>query len=116
MLVAVAAGAGLGLINGAIVTRLRIQSFLATLATQFVIVGVAIYLTDSTNSFRVTDFLGFQQFANGELLGIQYKAWIAAGRLRRDLGAAARHPVRQAGLRGRRQRRPRPGSPGSGCG
>jgi ribose transport system permease protein len=75
--VAVAVGAGLGAINGAIVTRLRIQSFLATLATQFVIVGVAIYLTDGTNSFRVDDFLGFQKFANTELLGIQSKAWIA---------------------------------------
>jgi ribose transport system permease protein len=74
---AVAVGAGLGLLNGTIVTRLRIQSFLATLATQFVIVGVAIYLTDGTNSFRVENFLGFQKFANSELLGIQSKAWIA---------------------------------------
>jgi len=77
VLAAVAVGAGLGLINGTIVTRLRIQSFLATLATQFVIVGVAIYLTDSSNSFRVNDFLGLQKFANSELLGIQSKAWIA---------------------------------------
>jgi ribose transport system permease protein len=77
VLVAIVAGAGLGAINGAIVSRLRIQSFLATLASQFVIVGIAIYMTDGTDNFRVNDFLGFSQFADGKLLGIQYKAWIA---------------------------------------
>jgi ribose transport system permease protein len=77
VLLAIAAGAGLGAINGAIVSRLRIQSFLATLATQFVILGVAFYMTDGTTSYRLDDFLGFQDFANGELLGIKYKAWIA---------------------------------------
>ncbi|MGH2939794.1 MAG: ABC transporter permease [Solirubrobacterales bacterium] len=76
---AVAAGAGLGVINGTIVSRLRVQSFLATLATQFVIVGAAIYLTAGTDSYRVNDFLGFSQFADNKLLGIQYKAWIALG-------------------------------------
>jgi ribose transport system permease protein len=73
---AIVAGAGLGAINGMIVSRLRIQSFLATLATQFVILGVAYYMTDGTASFRLNDFLGFQDFANGKLLGIAYKAWI----------------------------------------
>ena len=77
VLAAVAAGAGLGAINGTIVSRLRIQSFIATLATQFVIVGAAIYFTNGTDSFRVNDFLGFNSFAEGKLLGIQYKAWIA---------------------------------------
>lgn len=77
VLLAILAGAGLGAINGAIVSRLRIQSFLATLATQFVFLGAAFYLTDSATSFRVDDFLGFSGFANSELLGIRSKAWIA---------------------------------------
>lgn len=76
---AIAAGAGLGAINGTIVSRLRVQSFLGTLATQFVIVGVAIYLTAGTDSYRVNDFLGFSKFSDDKLLGIQYKAWIALG-------------------------------------
>ena len=77
VLLAIVAGAGLGVINGAIVSRLRIQSFLATLATQFVFLGVAFYMTAGSTSFRVNDFLAFADFANGELLGIKYKAWIA---------------------------------------
>jgi ribose transport system permease protein len=77
VLLAVIVGAGLGVFNGLIVSRLRIQSFLATLATQFVILGIAYYLTDGSTSFRVDDFLAFADFANGELLGIKYKAWIA---------------------------------------
>lgn len=74
---ALAAGAGLGALNGAIITRLRIPSFLATLSSSFVIVGAAIYLTGSTDNYRVDDFLSFSKFADGELLGIEYKAWIA---------------------------------------
>lgn len=77
VMLAILAGAGIGAINGTIVSRLRIQSFLATLATQFVILGVAFYLTDGTTSFRLDDFLGFSGFANTELLGIKSKAWIA---------------------------------------
>jgi ribose transport system permease protein len=77
VLAAVGAGAGLGLINGLIVTRMRVPSFLATLSSAFVIVGAAIYMTDGKDNYTVTDFLGFSQFADGKLLGVQYKAWIA---------------------------------------
>jgi ribose transport system permease protein len=77
VLAALAAGVGLGVVNGFIVTRLRIPSFLATLSTAFVIVGAAIYLTDGTDNYRVNDFLSFSQFADGELLAVKYKAWIA---------------------------------------
>lgn len=77
--VAVAVGAGFGLLNGSLVARLGIQSFLATLAMQFIIVGAAIYLTAGTDTYRVTNSLGVSGLADGTLLGVEYKAWIALG-------------------------------------
>lgn len=74
---ALAIGAGLGVINGTIVSRIRIQSFLTTLATQFVIVGAATFLTSGTNTFQVDNYPSFTQLANNTLLGVEYKAWIA---------------------------------------
>jgi ribose transport system permease protein len=71
-----AAGAGLGLVNGLVVARAGLQSFLATLATQFVFVGAAIYLTGGEDNWRVDDFAGFGSFADATFLGLQHKAWI----------------------------------------
>lgn len=77
VLCALAVGAGWGIINGFLVSRVGIQSFLATLAAQFVIGGLAVYLTAGTENYRVNNFLSFSAFADGTLLGFQYKAWIA---------------------------------------
>lgn len=74
---ALACGAGLGAVNGVLVSRLRRQSFLITLATQFAFVGMALYLTDGTNTFTVTDVGALQPLADTELLGFQAKVWIA---------------------------------------
>jgi ribose transport system permease protein len=79
VLAGVGAGAGLGVANGLIVTRMNIQSFLATLATQFVIVGIAIYLTAGTDDYRVTNYASFLPFADGQFLGIERMAWITLG-------------------------------------
>jgi ribose transport system permease protein len=69
-------GAGLGVINGLIVSRGRIQSFLATLSTQFVFAGVAVWLTAGQDNWRVDDFEGFNRLADSVVLGIQLKAWL----------------------------------------
>ena len=71
----VLAGAGLGLINGTIVVRGRIQSFLVTLATQFVFVGVAIDITHGLDQWQLRNPAAFGQLADSTLAGVQYKAW-----------------------------------------
>jgi ribose transport system permease protein len=79
VLVAIACGAALGTINGLLVCRLRVQSFLVTLATQFLFVGVALYLTKGTNSFILSDFTALSPLAEGEFLGLKTKVWVALG-------------------------------------
>jgi ribose transport system permease protein len=76
VLAALATGAVLGLLNGLIVSRAGIQSFLATLATQFVFAGVAIWLTGGEDNWRVDDFGGFGRLADTTLAGVQMKAWL----------------------------------------
>jgi ribose transport system permease protein len=73
----VGVGAALGLVNGIAVSRGGLQSFLVTLATQFVFVGAAIYITHGQDNWRVNDFAGFARVADGTIAGIQHKAWIA---------------------------------------
>jgi ribose transport system permease protein len=72
-----AAGAAIGALNGAVVARVGIESFLVTLATQFVIVGVAIFVTGGKNVWQLKDAGGFGHVAHDTLLGIEYPAWIA---------------------------------------
>jgi ribose transport system permease protein len=76
VLAGLAVGAGLGLVNGLIVSRGRIESFLVTLSTQFVFVGLAIYITKGSNNRPVTDIAGFGQLAHGTIATAQYTAWI----------------------------------------
>jgi ribose transport system permease protein len=76
---AVAAGmlAGLlaGLVNGIIVSVLRINSFIATLATSFVLFGVAYVVSDK--SILRPDDLGFRSFATTDFLGLSSATWMA---------------------------------------
>jgi len=76
VLAALATGAGLGVINGLIVSRAGIQSFLATLATQFVFAGVAVWLTAGEDNWRVDDIEGFNRLADTTILSVQMKAWL----------------------------------------
>jgi len=70
-------GAALGLINGLIVAAGRIQSFLVTLATQFIYVGVALALTHAKDTVVVNAPTGFARLAQSAIGGIELKAWIA---------------------------------------
>lgn len=55
VLVAVAAGAGVGLLNGLIVTRLRLSSFIVTLATSGITYGISLVLTSAANVAFIPD-------------------------------------------------------------
>jgi ribose transport system permease protein len=78
-----AAGAGIltglviGLVNGLFVTVVRLPSFLVTLATMGLLVGVARQLTD-LKSVPVLDDSFVWLFGGGEILGISILVWWTA--------------------------------------
>ena len=69
VLAGLAAGALIGLINGLFVAKLRLPSFLVTLATMGLVAGVARTLTD-LRSVPVTNSLFTSLFGSGSLFGI----------------------------------------------
>jgi ribose transport system permease protein len=75
VLAACLVGCGLGAINGVIVVRGRVQSFMATLATQFVFVGAAVFMTRGLDNWQLHDPVVFARLADSTLGSIQNKAW-----------------------------------------
>lgn len=73
---ALLSGAAIGAVNGLIVARVGIQSFLATLATGFVIVGAGIIITGGSALWRVNNYDGFAQLSQSPLAGVASKAWV----------------------------------------
>jgi ribose transport system permease protein len=71
-------GLGVGLANGIIVTFLRINSLIATLATSFVIAGLGTKVT-SGNLIVLTQRPGFGKIARSEFLGVRSSVWLMVG-------------------------------------
>ena len=69
-------GAAFGLLNGITVAWVRINSFIATLATSFVFYGIGFLLSDRS-IIRVSD-RSFSDLARGRTLGVTNATWIAA--------------------------------------
>jgi ribose transport system permease protein len=80
--VLLAAGAGLafglliGALNGAIVTIVKINSFIATLAVSFIIFGFGYIVSDGA-ILRPTDTDAWSQLARTNILGITSATWVA---------------------------------------
>jgi ribose transport system permease protein len=71
------AGVGIGLLNGVAVAFFRVNSFIATLATSLMIVGLG---TKITNGFQL--YISKPEFAvlgNSKGLGVDYFIWIFLG-------------------------------------
>jgi ribose transport system permease protein len=67
-------GIGLGVLNGLLVTVGRINTFIATLATSIMIVGLGQVVT---GGFLVTvSNPGFAVLGNGAFLGVKYSIWL----------------------------------------
>lgn len=77
VLVGIVGGVIAGSINGAIVTKGRINSFVATLATALVFFGLA-YLVTGGTILRVSD-LDIRALVTTRILGITSSTWIALG-------------------------------------
>ncbi|MSO42035.1 MAG: ABC transporter permease [Solirubrobacterales bacterium] len=72
-----AVGASIGLINGLIVTKLKVPSFIATFGMLTIAQGVALALTDGAVVSGVPQSLG--NLANEGFLGIRWALWLVIG-------------------------------------
>jgi ribose transport system permease protein len=75
VLACLGAGIGLGLVNGILVSVLRVPSFIATLGMLVVTRGVARWITDGRTIVGVPT--GFVDFMNRSVLGVGLTAWLA---------------------------------------
>lgn len=74
LLVAIAVSTGIGLVNGIVVAVFRVNSFVATLASSLMIVGLG---TKITNGFQLyISASGFGELGNSKALGVDYFVWI----------------------------------------
>ncbi|MBT2231073.1 ABC transporter permease [Nonomuraea sp. NEAU-A123] len=69
-----AVGAVIGLVNGLLVTKTRMPSFIATLATMSVLAGLTLQIT-AGNPIAVTDY-DFQGIGQARFAGIPVPVWI----------------------------------------
>jgi ribose transport system permease protein len=74
LLIGVAVGLGLGVLNGAIVTIGRVNSFIATLASSIVIRGAAVAITAGT--LITVDDSTFAALGSNKFAGVKYSTWI----------------------------------------
>jgi len=73
-------GLALGLINGVLVAYLALPSFILTIATGTIFVGVSLQLTGSSSIFEGIP-APYIAIADGEILGVSNQVFIAAGAL-----------------------------------
>jgi ribose transport system permease protein len=71
----IAAGAIVGLVNGVVVTILRINSLITTLATSFVVSGIAALITKG-NLIVLFDKQSFGALAQTDFLGVKTSIWV----------------------------------------
>ncbi|RLV49957.1 ribose ABC transporter permease [Nocardioides mangrovicus] len=76
MVVGIGAGAVVGLVNGVLVTKMRLPSFIATLAMMSVLAGLALQVTQG-NPVGVSDY-SFQNIGQAYAAGIPVPVWIMA--------------------------------------
>ena len=77
LVVAPLVGLGLGLINGLIITGLRVHSFLATLATSLVYRGIAVLITGGS-LISLTNDTTFAKLGRGKVGEVSYAIFILA--------------------------------------
>ena len=87
LFVGIATGAAVGALNGFLITRLRLQPFIVTLATLLAIRGLALYAAETRAAVAAPG--GYQKLSSWSLLGLPVAAW--AMLLLFLAGAAALH-------------------------
>lgn len=74
----IAAGLAVGALNGFVITRMRIQPFIATLSTMLAAYGTGLLLADN-QSVSVSYDTGFTVIGQDDFLGVPIPAWIGLG-------------------------------------
>lgn len=74
IVVGVVVGAAAGLVNGLLVTKTRMPSFIATLAMMSILAGLALQITGG-NPVAVTSY-SFQNIGQSRLVGVPVPVWI----------------------------------------
>ncbi len=74
VLLCLAVGTGIGLVNGLVVTKLKVPSFLTTLGMMILLQGVALVYTGGIPKGGFPD--EFRQFGLGYFLNVPYLVWI----------------------------------------
>lgn len=87
-----ATGLAVGIVNGTVITRLKIQPFIATLAAMLAAYGTGLLLADN-QSVSVSYDSGFTEIGQGDFLGFPIPAWIALAVYIAGWVALERHPV-----------------------
>jgi ribose transport system permease protein len=77
VLAAVVAGSAMGLVNGVVVARFRINSFIATLATSFMFFGAG-YLVSNRSLMRPVSEI-YPMLARAQFLGLTSATWVSFG-------------------------------------
>lgn len=77
LLAGIASGVVLGLVNGLFVSGVRLNPFIATLATSIVIRGMALAITGG--NLITVDAEGFESIGSNQLLTINLSSWIFIG-------------------------------------
>lgn len=78
VVVALAVGAAVGVVNGVLVVRVGVNSFIATLGMSSVLAALAYWITDGTQ-LVVPLPSGFVEFGQSTLLGIPTPVWCVIG-------------------------------------
>jgi ribose/xylose/arabinose/galactoside ABC-type transport system permease subunit len=73
LLAGIGAGAAVGVLNGFLITKLKLPPFISTLATLLAIRGLALTLADTRAAVAAPG--GFQRLADWSLLGLPVAAW-----------------------------------------
>jgi galactofuranose transport system permease protein len=87
-----AAGLAVGIINGVVITRLKIQPFIATLAAMPAAYGTGL-LVAGNQSVSVSYDSGFTEIGQGDFFGFPTTAWIALAVYICGWIALERHPA-----------------------
>jgi len=69
-------GTAVGVVNGLIVTKLRVNPFIATLGTMVLVRGAVLLITDGRPVYDLPE--GFTAIGGGNLFGVHYLIWILA--------------------------------------
>jgi ribose transport system permease protein len=87
-----AAGLAVGTVNGIVITRLKIQPFIATLAAMLAAYGTGLLLANN-QSVSVSYDTGFTEIGQGDFLGFPIPGWITIAIYIAGWVALERHPV-----------------------